>query len=316
MLALRITDFGPLEMLRLSEVERPQPASDEALVEIRAAGLNPSDIGNATGRFTQTELPRILGRDFAGVVVAGPEHLLDQEVWGSGAEFGFTRDGSHAQYIVVPCDTLSPKPHNLSMEQASASALPFITAWLTLDASKARAGQSVLIMGAQGAVGSAAIQLGKMRGLRMLGAQRGEPQGDETYEVINTEHPDAQAELFKLTNGHGADACIDTVGGPLFNLGLSSLAHRGRLIAITARADGQAHFNMRDFYHRELHLVGVNSLAVDARQAMRILSELTPGFENGILHAPKIRAFPLQDAPLAYQQLAQGSLGAKVVLTP
>ncbi|GHO80685.1 oxidoreductase [Ktedonobacter sp. SOSP1-85] len=317
MLALRITEFGPPETLHMSEIERPRPGADEVLVEIRSAGLNPSDIGNILGRFIQTQLPRIPGRDFAGIVVEGPEELRGQEVWASGAEFGFTRDGSHAQYIVAPRDTLSLKPHNLSMEQAGAIGVPFLTAWLTLQASGASKGDSVLVLGARGAVGNAAIELGKMRGLRMFGAQRGEPRGNEPYEVINTERPDAQTDLMKLTHGEGVSACVDTVGGPLFDLGLTCLAHGGRLIAITARGDGQVQFNMRDFYHRELHLVGVDSLQLGACQTAHILSEIKQGFEAGTLRVPQeIRTFPLQEAPRAYQLLAQGSAGGKIVFIP
>ena len=314
MLALRITEFCSPEALQMSDVEQPRPGADEVLVEIRAAGLNPSDIGNISGRFMHTQLPRIPGRDFAGIVVEGPEELRGQEVWASGAEFGFTRDGSHAQYIVAPRDTLSLKPRNLAMEQAGAIGVPFLTAWLTLQASGANRGDCVLVMGARGAVGNAAVELGKMRGLRMFGAQRGEPRGDEPYEVINTERPDAQTDLMKLTNGEGVRACIDTVGGPLFDLGLTCLAHRGRLVAITARGDGQVQFNMRDFYHRELHLVGVDSLKLGASQAAQILTEIKQGFEAGTLRAPyRIRTFPLQEAPRAYQLLAQGDAGGKIV---
>ncbi|GHO46662.1 quinone oxidoreductase family protein [Ktedonospora formicarum] len=316
MQALRITDFGPPENLHLSDVEHPRLSADEALVEIHAAGLNPSDIGNAAGRFTQTDLPRILGRDFAGIVIEGPEHMLGHEVWGGGAEFGFTRDGSHAEYIAAPSAVLCPKPVNLSMEQASAVATPFVTAWLSLEASQLQAGQSLLVMGARGAVGNAALQLGKARGLRLFGAQRGELPTEDMYKAINTEHPDAQQELLKLTQGRGVDACIDTVGGPLFNLGLSCLTHSGCLIAITARAEGIVQFNMRNFYHRELRLFGVNSLNCGATQTRDVLNKLRQDFEAGELHAPNIRTFPLHEAPQIYQQLAQGVLGTKAVFVP
>src|ERR1700685_2687663 len=128
MKALRFAEFGPPSVLRIQEVAIPEPGEGEALVQVKAAAINPSDIGNVAGRFKRTTLPRIPGRDFAGIAVRGTHHE-GAEVWGSSAKLGIVRDGSHAEYVVVPAETLSLKPTTLSMAQAAAIGIPYITAW-------------------------------------------------------------------------------------------------------------------------------------------------------------------------------------------
>jgi NADPH:quinone reductase len=101
MKALRFAEFGPPSVLRIEELAIPEPAEGEALVRVKAAGINPSDIGDVAGLFKHTTLPRTPGRDFAGVVVKGKQHE-GEEVWGSAPKLGIDRDGSHAEYVVVP----------------------------------------------------------------------------------------------------------------------------------------------------------------------------------------------------------------------
>ena len=99
MKALQFSATGDLAALHVVDLPTPVPAAGQVLVRIKAAGLNPSDVKNVLGRFPYTTLPRVPGRDFAGVVEQGPAQLLGQEVWGTGKELGFFADGSHAQYL-------------------------------------------------------------------------------------------------------------------------------------------------------------------------------------------------------------------------
>src|ERR1700685_2316246 len=99
MKALRFAEFGPPSVLRIEEVAIPEPGVGEALVQVKAAAINPSDIGNVAGRFKKTTLPRTPGRDFAGIAVRGTNQE-GAEVWGSSAKLGIVRDGSHAEYVV------------------------------------------------------------------------------------------------------------------------------------------------------------------------------------------------------------------------
>lgn len=174
MLAARINQFGSLENLQLEDVPKPNLADGEILVQIHAAGISPGDVKNVSGNMLHTTLPRTPGRDFAGVVVEGSEALLGQEVWGTGGDIGFTRDGTHAEYIALPQHAISPKPMNLSIEQAGSIGVTYVTAWLCLNAAQLTAEETVLVIGATGGVGSAAMQIAKWKGARVLGTVRRE----------------------------------------------------------------------------------------------------------------------------------------------
>lgn len=115
MKALRFNRFGSPAVLTIEEVPRPVPRDGEALVRVKAAAINPSDVKNVSGHFAGTTLPRTPGRDFAGVVVEGRKYQ-GEEVWTSGPGLGITRDGAQAEYVVLPEESLSLKPRTLSME--------------------------------------------------------------------------------------------------------------------------------------------------------------------------------------------------------
>ncbi len=132
MKALRFSSLGSLESLKLEDVPTPVAGDGEVVVEIKAAGLNPSDLRNVLGSFPYTTLPRTPGRDFAGIVVDGPENMIGTEIWGTGNELGFTRDGSHAEYLTVDAAGVSPKPKSLTFAEAASCGVPYVTAWLAL----------------------------------------------------------------------------------------------------------------------------------------------------------------------------------------
>jgi len=311
-----MTEFGNPELLRVAEVEKPRPGEGEVLIAVRAAGVNPSDVGNLAGRFPQTSLPRTPGRDYAGVVVHGPSSWLGKEVWGTGGELGFTREGSHAQFVVVPERAVREKPAVLSMEQAAAIGAPFITAWLAaVVAAQVTEGETFLVTGSRGAVGSAAVQVAKWRGARTVGVQRGAAGGAADL-VVDAEREDVAQRVLEFSGGRGVQACLDTVGGALFDLALACLGRRGRLVAITAKGDGRVSLDLRNFYRRELRLLGVDSLKLDACGAAEVLGELGAAFAAGVLHPPGIQAFPLRHAAEAYAALAGGKVTGKPVLLP
>jgi len=314
MLAARVLEFGKPEALRVVEIEEARPAPGEVLIAVRAAGVNPSDVGNLAGRFSRTTLPRTPGRDYAGVVVQGPSEWLGKEVWGTGGELGFTRDGSHAQYVVIPRSAVREKPAVLSMEQAAAVGVPFLTAWLAVArTAELTAGETFLVTGSRGAVGSAAEQIARWRGARTIGVQRG-TEGGGADVVVDSEREDVAKRVLDLTAGRGASACLDTVGGPLFDAALACLGVGGRFVAITAQGDGRISFDLRSFYHRELRLLGVDSLKLDTSGAAEVLDELREGFISLALRAPGTQAFPLAQAAQAYAALAGGTVTGKPVL--
>src|SRR5919107_2167346 len=127
--AILIENFGEPSELRQTEVPRPDPGEGEILIQVHAAAVNRSDVLNARGSFPFTILPRIPGRDFAGVVVEGPQELLGKEVWGTGGgELGFVRDGTNARSLAVSRTAVAPKSDTVSLENAGACGLAYVTA--------------------------------------------------------------------------------------------------------------------------------------------------------------------------------------------
>lgn len=311
---LRFDRFG-LDALRLEETSRSEIAAGQALIRVKAAGLNPSDLTNIKGGFAQTTLPRTPGRDYAGLVEAGPKEWLGAEVWGSGAELGFTEDGTHAEYVVVPAASLVRKPANLAFAAAAAAGVPLMAAYVALiERAGLREGETALIIGAAGSVGHAGRQLTQFRKARAIGVDReaGEIEG---MEVIASSGDVAKA-LRDRTGGRGVDVCLDAVGGPMFYAALASLANGGRLAVIAAaKGDANVTFNMRDFYHRQLRLLGVDTLQKSAVASAAIYRELAPLFESGALTVDAPEEIPLHDAVDAYRKLEAGSKRKIAIVT-
>ena len=211
----------------------PNPGAGEVLVEVKAAAVNPSDVKNVLGKMHETSVPRIPGRDFAGVVVGGLAELVGQSVFGSGGNLGFGRDGSHAEYVVVPATAAVPLPKNLSFQQAAGMGVAYITAWAALvNAAQIHRGETVLILGTTGAVGSAAARIAHDLGARVIGATRkvSESRGDGDLPVegwIDLQTVDLASGARELTSGRGADVVFDLVGGTMFEPCLTALAWRG-----------------------------------------------------------------------------------------
>jgi len=315
MKALRFAEFGPPSVLRIQEVAIPEPGQGETLVRVTAAAINPSDIGNVAGRFKTTTLPRTPGRDFAGTVVAGSGQK-GEEVWGSCPALGIARDGAHAEYVVVPAETLSRKPKSLNMAQAAMIGVPYITAWASVvSAAQIQAGETILIVGVAGAVGQAATQIANWKQARVIGADTSSDPIPGTEAVVNTKTEDLRERVFTLTAGKGVDAVFDTVGGAMFEPALRSLGVGGRQVTISSKGDPRVTFNLVDFYHNSSRLIGVDSYGLASRQIAEIENELQRGFETGVLTPPAIEIVPFEKAVDAYELMAAGQAKAKQVLS-
>jgi NADPH2:quinone reductase len=317
MRALRIEKFGPVADLQVRDVEKPHASEGQVLVQVWSAGLNPSDAKNATGAMKQTTLPRTPGRDAAGIVVEGRADLKGAEVWATGGGLGFTMDGCHAEYVLLPEAGIRRKPDSLTLEQAGSIGVPFVTAWLALvHAAAIRAGETILIVGASGSVGSAATQIAKWKGARVIGADLRKPAKSLADESIDTSAEDLRERVLRLTGGNGADLAFDTVGGPMFEPCLKSLHRGGRLVEINSAGGRRVSFDLIDFYHQELSLHGVDSLKWDLASAGDILDQLKPGFDSGALAPPAAQSYPLAQAREAYETLAAGKAVSKLIIAP
>ena len=319
MRALRFEQFGDPSRLALVELPDPRPAESTAVVRIRAASVNQSDVKNVAGQMEGTVLPRIPGRDFSGVVESGPAEWLGAEVWRSGGDIGFTADGTHAERIGLPVAALVRKPRNLSHEAASAVGVTFIVAWLGLVAyAEARAGETVVVIGAGGGAGGAAAQIARARGCRVIGVDRGAalpPAAAQSVDEFVSSDGDLVAGIHHATGGAGAPVIFDAVGGVMFEPAVRALAHRGRLVEISAIGRRRVEFDLVDFYHREGRILGADSRKLDAVASARVLERLVGDFEQGVYHEPSIaRRYPLAEGITAYRAVAEGARG-RVVLT-
>jgi NADPH:quinone reductase-like Zn-dependent oxidoreductase len=302
----------------VAEIAAPVINETMALVRIMAASINPSDVKNVAGAMKQTTLPRTPGRDFAGLVEAGPTEWIEAPVWGTGGDTGFTRDGTHAEMIAVPVASLRRKPDTLSFDQAASVGVNYMAAWRGLEVAGLRAGETVLLIGAGGGVGGAAAQIARRIGARVIGADRHAPHPDAPIlgiaDKLIVGAEDLPAEVRATTDGKGADVVFDLVGGVMFRNAVDSLALRGRVVEIAATGGREVSFDIADFYHNESRLYGVDTLKYDLTASAAVLEALTPGFVAGDYRAaPITETRGLDDVREAYCAVAAGSPG-RVVL--
>src|ERR1700754_4829835 len=155
------------------EHHRLARGANEVLIEVKAAAVNPSDVKAATGLMPYAVFPRTPGRDYAGVVIDGPARWVGREVFGSSGDLGIRRDGTHATHLAVEADAVVEKPDNLSWEAAAGIGVPFVTAMEGFRrAGMPRSNETVLVMGVNGKVGQAAVQIATWQGARVIGVVR------------------------------------------------------------------------------------------------------------------------------------------------
>jgi NADPH2:quinone reductase len=307
--------------LMLETTSLPVPLPGQALVEVHAAGVNPSDVKAVLGAMPHAVWPRTPGRDYAGVVVAGPAALIGKQVWGSGGELGIRRDGTHARHLLLNAAHLREKPANLSLTEAGAIGVPFITAYEGLrEAGSVKPDDVVLVLGANGKVGQAAIQIATMAGARVYGVERGSApfrchaSGPVT---IFSGAGDFAAELREATSGHGADIVYNAVGSPYFEGANRSMAIGGRQIFIST-IERAVPFDIFAFYRGRHRFIGLDTLAMDSGECARVLDALRPGFLSGALRPFPVlpeHSYSLARAADAYRAVLGGSK-ERVVLQP
>lgn len=268
---------------------------------------------NSKGSFSFTTFPRVPGRDFSGLIAEGPPSLIGKEVYGtSGNKQAFTIDGAQAEYILAPEHAVARKPKGLSFVQAACLGVPFTTAATALKRSGAKKGDVVLVLGANGAVGSAVVQLARGKGCKVLEGSR-----QENADVNTSKDPEMNA-VDSLTEGKGVNVVIDTVGQPgLTQAAIAKLARGGTLTFIAAPKAGSQElaFNMMDFYRAERRIVGVNTLLYSAEEFAVELESITEMFDAGLLEAGREwEKVKLEDGIAAYEKAGQRGAGKFVIV--
>lgn len=313
--ALRVqAKAGTIDALALALDAQPQyrPAPGHALVRVRAAAVNPSDVKASLGLMPQAVWPRTPGRDFAGVVVEGPTEWLGREVYGSGGDVGITRNGSHARFLELPVAALRASPANISVQEAGAVGVPFVTAYEGFRrAGMVQKGQTVMVMGANGKVGQAAVQLAAAAGARVLAVQRGAGPfagfACQPVDLIDATACDVAEVARDLTGGRGVDIVYNTVGSAYFEAANRSMGKGATQIFISTH-ERAVPFDIFAFYRGMHTYVGVDSLAMDCVASTAQLDAMREGFERGTLKPfPIARSYALGEALEAYRNVLAGS---------
>ena len=331
-----MTQTLPMRRLRISEkapdvasISLPieagvayRPRADQVLVEVACAAVNPSDVKAAIGMMPYAVWPRTPGRDFSGRIIEGPRDFVGREVWGSSGDFGIRCDGTHASHLLLDLDCVSEKPSTISLLEAGAAGVPFVTAWEGLRRTGfPTPGEVVAVFGANGKVGQAAIQMITLLGARAIGVTRraeayaGHANGP--VEMIDSSAVNPADAIRDLTDGKGASLIYNTVGSPYFEAASDALAKHGRQILI-GTIDRIVPFDILKFYRGQHQYVGIDTLALSTRATVATLAEMVPHFESGAL-----RPFPvseksihsLENASTAYAKVMKSDR-ERIVLVP
>jgi NADPH:quinone reductase-like Zn-dependent oxidoreductase len=303
MKAVRIHSFGGPEVLRLEEVPRPEPKTDELLIQVHAAGVNPVDWKIREGRFGRIPLPCVMGSDFSGVVEAlGPgsgDFHVGQAVLGIVAE----ESGSYAEYALAPVSQAAEKPTGLNHLKAAALPIAGLTAWQALfDAGGLRGGQKVLIHGAAGGVGSFAVQFARWKGAYIIGTASGRHL-DFVRQLGADEVIDYRAQRFADVVRE-ADIVLDTIGGETQEHSWRVLKKGGVLVSTVqppSEAAAAAH-GMRGLFLR---------CDLSKRDELGQIADLVA---RGQVQVHIESAMPLSDARKAQELSQSGHAQGKIVL--
>jgi NADPH2:quinone reductase len=289
-------------VLSLTTLPTPILKPGYALVKIHFTSIQPSDKLNSKGSFPKTTFPRIPGRDYSGVVLdvasESGKSWIGKAVYGSsGSTLGFEIDGPHAEFCLVPEEALVEKPSTLSFLQAATVGVPFTAAYLSLRRARVTKDDVVLVIGANGAVGSSAVQIAKAMGCkRVLTATLREAGDTPDVDLTSGSAETAlQSTIPALTDGQGVNVVIDTVGNiALMSAGIKHLARWGRYAWIASPRGGAStdlRFDIFQAYREEIELVGCNTgnyPVAEVAQDMRVLKDW---FETGVLKTRDEGAF-------------------------
>ena len=317
--AIRVHQFGDPQVMKLDDVPQPKPADGQVLVRMKAIGVNPVETYIRAGIYGPRQFPFTPGSDGAGVVEAIGQGVAQfkpgQRVYAAGSI-----SGTYTQLALCEEAQVHPLPEKISFAQGAALGVPYATAYYALFIrANANAGETVLVHGASGGVGIAAVQLARAFGMSVIGTA-GTEQGRRlvadqgAHHVLDHSVPSHLHELMDLTHQNGVDLILELAAHHNLGQDLAVLAKFGRVIVIGSR--GQVQINPRDTMGRNAAILGMVLMNATAQELKGIHMALVAGLENGTLRPIIGKEMPLADAAKAHEAvLSPGSYG-KIVLVP
>lgn len=324
MKAIRVHQFGGPEVMKLEDVPDPKPAADQVVVRVHATGVNPVDTYRRTGNAVPKQaLPYTPGSDASGVVESVGDGVtrvkVGDRVYTSGTASGVF-DGAYAERVLCDDWQVHALPQNVSFSQGAAMNVPYATAYRALFIrARAQKGETVLVHGASGGVGIAAVQLARPHGLTVIGTagtERGitlvREQG--AHHVLNHTQPDYLEKLMALTNGRGVDVILEMAAHINLGKDLPLLAKGGRVVVIGSR--GSVQITPRDAVARDAVILGMMLWNGSREEIISIHAALVTGLADGTLKPVISQELPLKDAPRAHELVMQPGASGKIVLIP
>jgi NADPH2:quinone reductase len=320
MKAIRVNEFGGPEVLRLEEVPTPQVGPGQVLVRMHAIGVNPVETYIRAGKYARLpELPYTPGNDGAGVVeqlgADVKEFKMGDRVYTAGSI-----SGTYAECALCKTEQVHALSANVSFAQGAAIGTPYATAYRGLfQRAEAKPGETVLVHGASGGVGTAAVQLARARGLRVFGtagSERGRELAREegAHELFDHRTPGHFEQIMNATGGRGVDVIVELLANANLGKDLTILGKRGRVVVIGSR--GRVEIDPRDTMQRDADIRGMILPNTPPAELASIHAALVAGLENGTLRPVIGKEFPLADAPQAHRAVMESGALGKIVLVP
>jgi len=320
MKAIQVHRFGGPEVLELHEVPTPKPGPGQVLVRVHAAGVNPYDTYMRNGTYAiKPQLPYTPGSDAAGTVESVGDGVKKVKP-GDRVYTARTLTGAYAEYALTDEAQVNLLPEKISFTQGAGLWVPYGTAYHALHhQAEARAGETLLIHGASGGVGTAALQFARAMGMTVIGtagSQRGLDlvKKEGAHYAVDHSKPEHADEIMKFTGGRGVDVILEMLANVNLATDLKLVAFRGRTIVIGNR--GEITINPRELMGRRASVRGFTLWAATDAEVSEIHAAIAAGLENGTLRPFVGKEIPLKDATRAHQEvLAPGSFG-KIALVP
>ncbi len=320
MKAIRVKEFGGPEVMRLAETPDPQPADAQIVVRIRAAGVNPVDAYIRSGVYPRKPaLPYTPGTDGAGTVESsGPDAKRFEP--GDRVYLAGSLSGTYAELALCEEQFVFSLPAHVSFAQGAAIHVPYATAYRALfQRAHAVAGETLLVHGASGGVGIAAVQLARAAGLRVIGTvgtERGRRLvlAEGAHEVLDHSAPNHFADALAATGGRGYDLILEMLANVNLGRDLGILAPHGRVSVVGSR--GNAEITPRDIMGRDGAIFGMSLWNATPQELISIHAALVAGLENKTLRPVIGQEIPLAEAALAHTTIMAGGAHGKIVLIP